>query len=520
MAERLSLKGLLLGSSAGLLAASGTWADDLPIKTKPVDYVRVCSLYGAGFYYIPGTDICMKIGGYVRYQVGTGIGNSVSFGPFRTSSGMNTRVTTDDVAQRVRLTFGYDTRQQTAYGILRTFLILGWVHDTPAQAIGATTPALYFNRGFIQFAGFTFGKAISFFDFTLLAAVTYHPGFLQTSGTRDTGHIVGAYTAQFGNGVSATLAIEQSRRAPTVAVAAAGAYSFAAGGSPGSNNLGGANAASRPDFIANWRTDQVWGSAQVAGAVHDVSAAYYNAGVVAGINELNSHPGDKWGWAIMGGLRLNTPMISQNDYFQANVIYAEGAIRYAAFNGSGNNVSNSWSGNTFAWGVYEDANFGGTAACPAGGFSCPFGNSINLTTAWSVFASYEHFWTPALRTSLYGSHLSVSRNSAGNALVCAGLGIPVGVPASGGVGSATLALPCNMNFQTWQIGSRSQWNITPDFYVGVDVIYQKLQGMTVNNNLPILTAPPPGLGKPVGFYSTADQDAVSVTWRAHRDIVP
>jgi hypothetical protein len=77
-----------------------------------------------------------------------------------------------------------------------------------------------------------------------------------------------------------------------------------------------------------------------------------------------------------------------------------------------------------------------------------------------------------------------------------------------------------MNFQTWQIGSRSQWNVTTDFYVGVDVIYQKLQGMTVNNNLLILTAPPPGLGKPVGFYSTAGQDAVSVTWRVHRDIVP
>src|SRR5262245_27729123 len=35
-------------------------------KAKPVEYVRVCSLYGAGFFYIPGTDTCLKIGGYLR----------------------------------------------------------------------------------------------------------------------------------------------------------------------------------------------------------------------------------------------------------------------------------------------------------------------------------------------------------------------------------------------------------------------------------------------------------------------
>ena len=62
------VKSLLLVSAAGLVAVSGAQAADLPVKAKPVEYVKVCSLYGAGFYYIPGTDICMKIGGYVRFQ--------------------------------------------------------------------------------------------------------------------------------------------------------------------------------------------------------------------------------------------------------------------------------------------------------------------------------------------------------------------------------------------------------------------------------------------------------------------
>ena len=61
-----TIKSLVLGSAAGLLAMSGAQAADLPVKAKAVEYVRICSLYGAGFFYIPGTDTCIKLGGYLR----------------------------------------------------------------------------------------------------------------------------------------------------------------------------------------------------------------------------------------------------------------------------------------------------------------------------------------------------------------------------------------------------------------------------------------------------------------------
>ena len=64
------VKSLILGSAAGLLAMSGAQAADLPVKAKAVEYVKICSLYGAGFYYIPGTDTCIKLGGYLRVDVG------------------------------------------------------------------------------------------------------------------------------------------------------------------------------------------------------------------------------------------------------------------------------------------------------------------------------------------------------------------------------------------------------------------------------------------------------------------
>ena len=59
------VKSLILGSAAGLIAMSGAQAADLPVKAKAVEYVRICSLYGAGFFYIPGTDTCIKLGGYL-----------------------------------------------------------------------------------------------------------------------------------------------------------------------------------------------------------------------------------------------------------------------------------------------------------------------------------------------------------------------------------------------------------------------------------------------------------------------
>ena len=473
--------------------------------------MKVCSLYGVGFYYIPGTDICMKIGGYVRYQVSSGNGNSIGFGPFTGSGGFNTRATGIDVAQRVRVTVSQDTRQQTAYGTLRTYLILGWTHDTPANTTAPSAPGVYFNRGFIQLAGFTFGKATSFFDFASTAAVAYNAGFVTTSDTGDAGQIVGSYTAQFGNGVSGTIGIEQSRRLATVwagtpsFVPAVAGTGYAMVGGPVNDNLGGslsAGTASRPDIVANLRVDQAWGSAQVMGALHDVSAAYYGG---AATSVANGHPGDKWGWAVGAGLKVNFPMIGPGDYFQAQVGYAEGATKYTTNSSCGGSaLCNYWSGNSF--GFAEDANFAGTAAAPIGG-------GINLVTSWSVFASYEHFWTPSLRSSLYGSYLDVSRGATGNALVCSS------ILTAAQIGTG---MQCNADWSMYTVGSRSQWNVTKDFYVGVDVIYNKLNSGTINGGAAFTPAASLlATGRPAGTsYTTGDQDQVSLTWRVHRDIAP
>ena len=102
------VKSLLLGSAAGLAAVAGAQAADLPVaKAAPVEYVRVCSTYGAGFFYIPGTETCLRVGGRVRadYLYGEPLDRAE-----------------DAIGFRARGRLNIDARTATAYGLLRAYI--------------------------------------------------------------------------------------------------------------------------------------------------------------------------------------------------------------------------------------------------------------------------------------------------------------------------------------------------------------------------------------------------------------
>ena len=97
--------------------------------------------------------------------------------------------------------------------------------------------------------------------------------------------------------------------------------------------------------------------------------------------------------------------------------------------------------------------------------------NLNLTTAWNVNVAYEHFWNPQWRTSFYGGYAAVSYNAAEQGIVC----VNVGRRHCSRCGVAIATPGCNSDWSTWWIGSRTQWNVTKDFYMGFDVLYSKLQ---------------------------------------------
>ena len=133
------VKSLLLGSAAGLMAVAGAQAADLPVKAAPVEYVKICSLYGAGFYYLPGTDICVKIGGYVRgqYYVNTGTAPSSMLFFQGPTANQQTRGwgNGNDFVMRTRTIVTMDTRAQTDWGTVRTYMNIGFTYDSNGNGI-------------------------------------------------------------------------------------------------------------------------------------------------------------------------------------------------------------------------------------------------------------------------------------------------------------------------------------------------------------------------------------------------
>ena len=110
------VKSLLLGTAAGLVAVAGAQAADMPVKAKPVLYVKICSLYGDGFYYIPGTDICLKLGGYVRAQYYLQLRQQRDADAVLRAEHPRPRASVrndSDYTQRARSLISVDTRQQT-----------------------------------------------------------------------------------------------------------------------------------------------------------------------------------------------------------------------------------------------------------------------------------------------------------------------------------------------------------------------------------------------------------------------
>src|SRR5262249_32903797 len=171
------VKSLVLGSAAALAVVGGAQVADLPVKAKAVEYVRICSLYGAGFFYIPGTDTCIKLGGYLRVDTTFSTGNGAYGNPaYNGDPGQGNRYR-DYFLSRSRMALTVDTRTATEYGVVRTFgqgdfQFTNFGNSNPNNAFafpGGAQNALNVPGGgyvavemvFIQFAGFTFGKSAS-----------------------------------------------------------------------------------------------------------------------------------------------------------------------------------------------------------------------------------------------------------------------------------------------------------------------------------------------------------------------
>jgi hypothetical protein len=406
------MKSLLLGSAAGIVAIASAQAADLPTRkgAPAAEYVKICSITVNGKpvvgWTLPGSDTCFKLSGYLTGQVEGGnlkVGQETIYTPGTASpisgGGVGTQTTTPirgtgatgatgrtEFGYNTRLNFGFDAVSNTAYGPLVAHAEMqfengnGYGNDV-GNPLGGS--AAYLNLAYVTWAGITAGKAPSFYSFTGGGAAWYNffspdqQGFNQPD--------VLAYTASFGGGFSATIAVQSN-----------GSNGSSGGGTDTcnlcTNNFNGLpvggnftyNGQSLPDIVGNLKVVQGWGSAQVSGVAHDVD--------VTGFNGLTQR---KEGWGIDAGVGINIPQFGAGDQILLTGSWTRNAIWYSGLPDAMDGEGGAVNGN-------------GQQMALADTYENPTGASFATPTAWSVSGQLDHHFSPEFTGSIEGSYGQVS----------------------------------------------------------------------------------------------------------------
>jgi len=537
-----AIRNLILGSAATLLAASGAQAADLPVKAKAVEYVRVCSLYGAGFFYIPGTDTCIKLGGYLR--VDTTFNGGIHGTPaWNGDIGQGNRYR-DSFASRSRMALTIDTRTATEYGVVRTFgqgdfqfSTQGSTTVNPASFTASpsagTNTSLLNQPGegyvaveyvFIQFAGFTFGKSSSAYS----TPWNGFPGNISSNllggNNTDTGVNNIQYTAQFGNGVSASIGLDDPVVWDRTAVYNLGPSGTGVGGVGALGTSGNAYAgAHAPDIVANVRVDQAWGLFQISGAAHEVSGSYNILNTVAApggavgvpngsstaLSEISGHPETKWGGSVMAALNVKNIPTGAGDDIKVDASYAVGDTKNVIATSSAS-PNFAMFGSTGAPGAYQSIGIGATTDAVWLPVSSGGDGNLKLTKAWGIRGAFNHNWDPYWSSSLFGSYSSVHYDGAVGDLSTA-KGAYCAAFAAGHPG-AGVTYTCNPDFNVSQLGVVTRWTPVKNLTFSGEVQWfhldQKYSGTSTFG---------PGAPKPTATYEFKDQNTVLLQLRAQRN---
>ena len=508
-------KSLLLGSAAGLCAVAGAQAADLPARAAaPVEYVRVCTAYGAGFFYIPGTDTCIRISGRARGEYNYVSSRATT--PQVPAGGANNLANGDLSSSRGLGRFAFDARTQTGYGTLRTFVRFDIMYNsggylnsgtfnragTAFVALGQDTngraqTAVLVDKAFIQFAGFTAGRASSFYDFYAhdLELIANSVG----SDLQATNLL--AYTFTFGEGWSATVSAEDPtlRRQPIFSNQVFGGVTTSvSAGSLQFANFGGTFTAPvavtrdalgrpttivnydviqrdrMPDFVGALRYDAPWGAAQLSAAVHELSigravnqqtVAYAadgtpTVGGLTGTTFAVRQPTTEYGYAIQGGLKFNLPQLAAGDVLWLQAAYSEGALSYM---GLPMRLAGLYNGTN----TYTRMNLSSNDA-----FINAAGK-LSMTEAWSVQGAFLHYWSPEWRSAFYGSYSEIYFGKGARA----GAEAATTTTFQGGTAFATQNAFNTVlrDYSVTTVGANLIWSPVRDLDIGVEGLYSRAE---------------------------------------------
>ncbi|WP_319531043.1 porin [uncultured Cohaesibacter sp.] len=230
----MNIKSLILGSAAAIVAAGAAQAADLPVA-EPVDYVKVCDAYGAGYFFIPGTDTCLSIRGEVTFGMSSHGWKESASDPERADALL-------DFYTESTVTF--QAMEETEYGTLTAHIEVDIDQNGTTEG-GEENGDVNGDKVWLSLGGFYAGLTDS--------VVNYNAGNTYDDFGMDLGDVQAiGYSMAVGNGVSFTVALEEfdQNDDATAATSAAGISS--------------------PAFAAEVAVEQGWGSIRVGGSVFQV----------------------------------------------------------------------------------------------------------------------------------------------------------------------------------------------------------------------------------------------------------
>jgi hypothetical protein len=356
------IKSVLLGSAATLVVVAGAQAADLPTKkgAPAAEYVKVCKIGGIAGFVLPGSDTCLKISGSLEAMA---TADNLTNNRFTyTAAGVTTfnpRRYDNDFGLSARADIGFEAVSNTAYGPLISVMDM---HFDSGEGANIAFTAYDVNSAYIQWAGLTMGVKNSFYDYIAGGETWFNAISPDHTGT---GVPLFAYTATFGGGFSATIAVQSNTNIPAVAesVGTENFYHYGAQGPLGDRT---------PDIMAVLDLTQSWGTAHAAVVAHNYNIVYQGVGV--------STTG--WGFAAIGGIGFNLPQLGTGDVVKFQGAYSEKAIGYSGFTTAGWDYSSGLNIN----GNGEHYSLQDAVGDGAGNWSYP--------TTWSIAAEGEFHLTP------------------------------------------------------------------------------------------------------------------------------
>ena len=383
----------------------------------------------------------------------TGFANPAQVSGSMDTSGMEMR-------GRVQL----DARTATAWGTARTFVRLRMTNNTGIRVFKEPNNATYANQSTastsntleaasIQWAGFTFGIANN--NYAFMPSIFYHAnawaGF--PNGQKQI-----AYTATFGGGLSATVAIEDKTE---------WAYDTKYNSTP----------ATGYNLTANLRYDQPWGWAILHGTMGNASIneAYTTAGGIPGaLAGLGSGSGfanlngskSYMNWAVGATAMFNLPMLAPGDRLWVTANYANGFLGALLSTGGLNNLSNSSGGRQLGGIGRVDSSLVVT-----GGAGLPTNPwTIGRTTGFNVAAAIVHNWTGNWRSQAKAGYVELSPPTSS-------------IANQWGKGRA------------WEVTHALIFSPAKDFDIGLELQYINMKNKVQNPNAAFVIAGQPGLNE-------------------------